>query len=181
MLKKTPELDEESLVRLSRARLFVLDVDGTLTDGRVVYVGDEESQAFCVRDGQGLVWLRRAGVHIAWISGRGSAPTRRRGEELEVEFLRLQCRDKHAALAEIQAQLGIGAGETLAMGDDLPDLALAAGSTFFAAPLDARREVRERADFVTSVPAGQGAVREVCELYLSAKGLWREILEAAEG
>ena len=177
----TPELDEQRLASLSRARLLVLDVDGTLTDGRVVYIGDEELQAFCVRDGQGLVWLRRAGVQLAWISGRGSQPTRRRGEELGVEFMRLRCRDKSTALAEIQAELGIGPAETIAMGDDLPDLALAAGAAFFAAPADARVEVRERADLVTSAVGGLGAVRELCERCLSAKGLWKEILEAAEG
>ena len=80
--------------RLSQVRLFALDVDGTLTDGGVVYLGGEELQRFCVRDGQGLVWLRRAGVELAWISGRGCEATRRRAEELGVQHLVLRCGDK---------------------------------------------------------------------------------------
>lgn len=164
---------------LARARLLVLDVDGTLTDGRVVYVGEEEAQSFCVRDGQGLVWLRKAGVALAWISGRGCAATERRARDLGVEFVHLRCKDKTAALAEVQAHLRIGPAETLAMGDDLPDLALAKGASFFATPADGRGELRERADFVAQVRGGEGAVRELCELCLAAKGRWDELVEAA--
>jgi 3-deoxy-D-manno-octulosonate 8-phosphate phosphatase (KDO 8-P phosphatase) len=166
---------------LARVELFALDVDGTLTDGRVVYVGEQESQAFCVRDGQGLVWLRSAGVRLAWISGRGCAATLRRAQELGVEFIELRCGDKRAALAAIQQRTGIPRERTLAMGDDLPDLALARAAGFFAAPPEACAEVREDADFITTASAGAGAVREVCELCLRAKGEWRAILQAAEG
>ena len=70
-------LGAEARERLDRIKLFALDVDGTLTDGRIVYAGDQELQTFDVRDGQGLVWLRRAGVKLAWISGRGCDATRR--------------------------------------------------------------------------------------------------------
>lgn len=181
MSEQHPSLSAEAAERLARIELFALDVDGTLTDGRVVYVGAEESQAFCVRDGQGLVWLRRAGVMLAWISGRGCEPTQRRAEELAVDLVELRCEDKRATLARIQGRLGIGPDQTLAMGDDLPDLALAAGATFFAAPADARAEVRARADYVTAAPAGAGAVREVCELCLRAKGAWGAIEDAAAG
>jgi 3-deoxy-D-manno-octulosonate 8-phosphate phosphatase (KDO 8-P phosphatase) len=174
-------LSDELARRLGRVTLFVLDVDGTLTDGQVVYMGNQESQAFSVHDGQGLVWMRRAGVKLAWISGRGCSATARRAEELSVDFVELRCKDKRAALAAIQAELGIGPDETLAMGDDLPDLALARGATFFAAPADAREEVRDRADHVTASRAGAGAVREVCELCLRAKNAWRAIEEAAAG
>ncbi len=173
------DFNSDQRAALARARLLVLDVDGTLTDGRVVYVGEQEVQSFCVRDGQGLVWLRKAGVALAWISGRGCAATERRAQDLGVEFVRLRCRDKTAALTELQAQLGISAVETLAMGDDLPDLALARGASFFATPADGRRELRERADLVTEVRGGEGAVRELCELCLVAKGRWDELLEPA--
>lgn len=147
----------------------MLDVDGTLTDGRVIYVGDTESQAFDVHDGQGLVWLRRAGVKLAWISGRGSQPTRRRASELGVEFVELQCKDKTEALRAIQAKLEIDSSRTISMGDDLPDLQLAKESGFFAAPANARPEVKAAAQHVTATAGGQGAVREVCDLILRAK------------
>ncbi|MEO2092604.1 MAG: phenylphosphate carboxylase subunit delta [bacterium] len=164
---------------LVRARLFVLDVDGTLTDGQVVYIGQEELQSFCVRDGQGLVFLRKQGIKLAWISGRGCAATERRGRELGVEFMSLGCRDKAAELTRIQAQAGVTPADTLAMGDDLPDLALARGASFFSVPRGACRELRERADYVSQAAAGAGAVREVCELCLSARGLWDGLVEAA--
>ena len=164
---------------MHEARLFVLDVDGTLTTGAVVFVGDTESQSFDVHDGQGLVWLRRSGVQLAWISGRGSQPTRRRASELGVEHLVLKCKDKSASLREIQSQLGLSAEQTVSMGDDLPDLALAELSGFFAAPSNARPEVLERADLVTRSPGGKGAVREVCEVILRAKGGWQSIHSAA--
>jgi len=156
---------------LARVRLLALDVDGTLTDGRVTYVGDEELQAFCVRDGQGLAWLARAGVQLAWISGRGCTATRRRAEELGVIELHLRCGPKAAVLEGVQERLGVTPDETASMGDDLPDLALASRSAFFACPADARAEVRERADLVCNARGGEGAVRELAEAILAAKGL----------
>ena len=171
----TPEQQE----RLARIKLFALDVDGTLTNGQVVYVGKEESQAFDVLDGQGLVWMRRDGVKLAWITGRGCAATSQRAEELGVEFAVLKCKNKRAALVAIQEELGLTEAETLSMGDDLPDLALGNGSGFFAAPANARPEVKQRADYVTNARGGDGAVREVCELYLRARGQWQALQSAA--
>jgi 3-deoxy-D-manno-octulosonate 8-phosphate phosphatase (KDO 8-P phosphatase) len=166
------QLDGAVLDRLAKIKLFAMDVDGTLTDGRVTYIGPQESQSFDVQDGQGLVWMRKAGIKLAWITGRGCAATERRAEELGVEFQVMQCKDKLAALREIQTSLQIRPQETLSMGDDLPDLALASASGFFCAPANARPEVIERADYVTRLEAGRGAARELCELYLRASGHW---------
>lgn len=175
------EIAREIRECLARARLLALDVDGTLTPGRVVYAGGVEVQSFCVHDGQGLVWLRRAGVVLAWISGRGCDATRRRAAELGVDELHLKVRSKSAVLQEIQRRLGIAAAETVAMGDDLPDLALAAGSGVFACPADARPEVRERADLVTAARAGEGAARELAEALLRARDQWDGTLERYRG
>lgn len=172
-------LSDEITNLLKGVKLLALDVDGTLTDGRVIYVGDTETQCFDVQDGQGLVWLRRAGVKLAWITGRGSQPTKRRASELGVEFLVANCKDKRASLRAIQEELGIEAAQTLSMGDDLPDLALARESGCFAAPANARAEVLEAAAIVTKAAGGSGAVREVCELILRAKGQWQAIRSAA--
>jgi len=170
---------------LAGVRLLALDVDGTLTDGRVTYAeldgGVGELQAFHVQDGQALVWLQRAGVAVAWISGRGSAPTRRRAEELGVAELHLRAGPKDGVLAGIQARLGIAVEHTAAMGDDLPDLALQRRAAFFAAPADARPEVRSAADLVTSARGGRGAVRELAEAILAAQGRWPEIAGSGEG
>jgi len=157
---------------LAGLRLVAFDVDGTLTDGRVVWVGAEQLQSFSVHDGQGLVWLRKAGVRLAWISGRGCTATRLRAEELGIDEVHLRAGPKDAVLAAIQQRLDIAPEATLAMGDDLPDLALARRAALFAAPADARPEVCARADLVLTARGGRGAARELAELVLTAKGRW---------
>ena len=166
---------EEHREVLARARLLALDVDGVLTDGRIAYLGAEELQTFHVLDGQGLRWLQRAGVEVAWITGRGSAATEKRAHELGVHELHMGVGDKHEVLAGVQERLGISAEETVAMGDDLPDLGLARGAALLVSPPGAAAELRERAAFVTRAAGGRGAVRELAEALLRAKGLWSEI------
>jgi len=158
--------------RLALIRLAVFDVDGTLTDGHVTYAGEEEQQTFCVRDGFALALLKQAGISHVWITGRGCDATERRAAELGVTQLLLEVRDKKRALAEVQASLGVSAGETLVMGDDLPDLAMMDGASVFAAPADAAPEVLEQADLVSGSPGGEGAAREVCRRLLLAQGSW---------
>lgn len=166
---------------LARVQLFVLDVDGTLTDGRIVYFdlppaqGELQPQvgellAFDVRDGLGLQTVKRGGVRIVFITGRGSAALERRARELDVRVLS-KISDKRAALQALQAEYGLTSLETAAMGDDLPDLGLAEASAVFFAPATAVEAVRQRADHVTTQAAGRGAVREVCELLAAARGV----------
>ena len=163
---------DAGVAALARARLLALDVDGTLTDGSVIYAGDEEIQVFSVKDGQGLAWLVASGVEVAWITGRGSRATEKRALELGVRRLRMGASDKAAALSEIQQELGVSPEETVAMGDDLPDLALASRAALFACPADAHAELHARAALVTTARGGRGAVRELAEAILRAKGLW---------
>ncbi len=166
---------------LAEARLLVLDVDGTLTDGRVAFVGNEELAVFHVHDGQGLVWLREAGVQVAWISGRGSRAVERRARELGVRELHLGVQDKARVLAELQRRLDIAPEHTLAMGDELSDLALAARAALFVAPANARAEVLSRAQLVTQAAGGAGTVRELAERMLHARGLWQAHVARALG
>lgn len=173
--------------RLAAARLFVLDVDGVLTDGRVVYGADAagetiEVQRFDAKDGLGLNLVREAGVTIAWITGRGNPTTARRAAELGVQELHMRSRlSKAEVLADMQARHGIAAEETIVMGDDLIDLSMAPHASMLASPSDAHAAVRERADLVTIAAGGRGAVREVCDAILVAKGLWDETLARFEG
>lgn len=160
--------------RLARIRLAVFDVDGTLTDGSVTYLGEEELQSFSARDGYALARLKTAKIAQVWITGRGSDPTRRRAKELGVTKLMLSVKDKAAALAEVQAELGVTAEETLVMGDDLQDLAMRGGAEIFAAPRDAADEVVACADLVADAFGGKGAAREVCQRLLAAQGVWSE-------
>lgn len=167
---------------LARIRLVVLDVDGVLTDGRIVYGSSaphDELMHFHVRDGLGLVWLKQAGLHVAWITGRGCIATRGRAKELEIADYLERVKDKHAALLEVQGRRAVGREETLVMGDDLPDLPMRSLCALFAAPADACEEVRERADLVMRASGGRGAVRELCELLLRAQGRWQRIVDAA--
>jgi 3-deoxy-D-manno-octulosonate 8-phosphate phosphatase (KDO 8-P phosphatase) len=168
--------------RLSRIRLLALDVDGVLTDGRIVRGPsgkDDEYPAFDVQDGLALKWLRKADVAVAWISGRGSPAVASRARELGVRELHLSVASKRGVLRAIQERLGVEIDETAAMGDDLPDLGLRAAAGFFAAPSNARREIAARADLVTVSSGGRGAVRELCEEILRAKGIWPSILDDA--
>jgi 3-deoxy-D-manno-octulosonate 8-phosphate phosphatase (KDO 8-P phosphatase) len=164
--------------------LLALDVDGVLTDGRIALgpagPGDERP-SFDVQDGIALRWMREAGVLVAWISGRGSPAVSFRARELEVAEIHLRSTSKRETLREIQERLEISVEATAAMGDDLPDLGMRARSGFFAAPANARPEIRERADLVTESRGGRGAVRELCERILRAKGRWQAIVDAAQG
>jgi 3-deoxy-D-manno-octulosonate 8-phosphate phosphatase (KDO 8-P phosphatase) len=164
------DLSGDARAALCRARLLVLDVDGTLTDGRVVYAGDEEIQCFSVLDGLGLRWLQEEGIQIAWITGRGSKPTERRAAELGVRHLYLRVKDKTEVLESLQKELGLDPEQTLAMGDDVPDFELARRACFLAAPASAHPAVRAQADWVSQAVAGAGAVREFCALGLDARG-----------
>ncbi len=163
-------------------RLLALDVDGVLTDGRISFGAEGpagDRPAFDVQDGIALRWIQQAGVTVAWISGRGSPAVTFRARELGVAEVHLRVESKRAALLEIQERLGISVEQTAAMGDDLPDLGLRARSGFFAAPSNARPEMLERADLVSSSSGGRGAVRDLCERILRAQGRWQSIVDAA--
>jgi len=169
---------EPRLAELLRpVRLVALDVDGTLTDGAVtVSGGGGEELRFSVVDGFGIKELQRAGIVVAWITGRSSPATVARAEGLQVTELHLGQLHKTAALRSIQERLGIAPRETVAMGDDLPDLSLRPCVGFLAAPANARPEMLSRADFVTHAQGGSGAVRELAEMILRAQGRWAAIV-----
>jgi len=165
--------------RLARARLLCLDVDGVLTDGRIVYGPRgraEELQQYHVQDGIAIEWLLEHGVQVVWISGRGSRATELRAEELGVRELHTRVKDKRAVLEDVQRRLAIAAHETIVMGDDLPDLALLGACALFAAPRNAVAEVRARAGLVTRASGGAGAVRELAQAILAARGAWSAIV-----
>ena len=120
-----------------------------------------------MHDGHGLNALRKTGVTIAWITGRGCRATERRAEELGIRELHMRSGPKDEVLARIQERLGIPREHTVAMGDDLPDLALQTRSGVFCAPANARPEVRAAADLVMQSAGGEGAVRELTDRILA--------------
>ena len=161
----TPEL----LARAAKVRLLLLDVDGVMTDGRLYYgPGGELMKAFDVKDGHGIV-LVRDHVELGVISGRPGLAARRL-EELRVKHLVFGQRDKLQGYAEL-AHLGVADDEVAYMGDDVNDLGLLAKVGLSACPADAHPLVRAAVHFVAASPGGRGAVRELCELVLRAKGV----------
>jgi len=158
------------LARAARVRLLLLDVDGVLTDGRIYYGPEGEAlKAFDVRDGHGIV-LVRGHVQLGVISGRPGKASQRRLEELRFQHLVFGQRDKLAGYAQL-GHLGIADDEVAYMGDDVNDLPLLRKIGLSAAPADARPEVLGAVHFVSRSPGGRGAVRELCELILRAKGI----------
>ncbi|TDJ46540.1 MAG: phenylphosphate carboxylase subunit delta [Gammaproteobacteria bacterium] len=155
----------------AQIRLLVLDVDGVLTDGRLIYGADgSEAKAFNVRDGLGIKLAMRAGIEVAVISGRGGPAVDRRMAELGIRHVYLEQADKPAALASITADIGAGLDVVACVGDDLPDLVMMERCALGIAVADAHQTVRDAADWVTGHPGGHGAVREVCDLLIAARG-----------
>lgn len=155
-------------------RLLVLDVDGVLTDGRLYYGPRGETlKVFHVRDGYGLRRLKDAGVQLAVISGRSSPAVLRRCRELGIDHVVQGADDKLAAFERLLARTGLRAAQCACIGDDVPDVPVlrAAGLSFAVA--DAHPEARRAAHFVTKLPGGRGAVREVCDRLLQARGRGR--------
>ena len=157
--------------KLSGIRLVAFDVDGVFTDGRF-YLSDDgvESKTFNTQDGFGIRQLLDADVNVAVISGRSSGAVERRMTELGVPYVTQACSNKVAALDSIAAEIGVSANACVYVGDDVPDLPLLAHVGFSVAVANAVSQVRDACDYTTSARGGYGAVREVCELVLSAQG-----------
>jgi YrbI family 3-deoxy-D-manno-octulosonate 8-phosphate phosphatase len=169
----TADLDR----RLARVQLLLLDVDGVLTDGGVTY--DDrggETKTFHIRDGLALRAWRRAGYRAGIITGRSSAVVERRAAELGIEILRQGIDDKLAAATEVIAECGLTWEETAFLGDDLPDLPVVMRCGVGAAVADACAELRRAAAVVTTLPGGRGAVRELIERLLGARGGWDAVV-----
>lgn len=151
-------------------RLLVLDVDGVLTDGRLYYGPRGEAlKVFHVRDGYGIVELRRAGVEVAVISGRRSPIVAARCRELGVRHVHQGVADKLAVLARLCARLRITAAACACVGDDVPDVPLLRAVALGFAVADAHDAVRRAAHVVTRLRGGHGAVREVCDHLLALR------------
>ncbi len=172
---------EVSPERWAGVQLLACDVDGVLTDGSLSFDSHGELiQTFYVRDGFGLVAARRAGIKIAWISGRPSKVAQHRFNELGLDFCLLACDDKAAALLDLQKQLNIGRGACCFIGDDVPDLSAFTVCGLKVAVADAEPVVVSRADYITRARGGRGAVREIIDLMLTSRGYWDMMLDMFE-
>ncbi|MDD5698714.1 MAG: HAD-IIIA family hydrolase [Victivallaceae bacterium] len=163
--------------KIDKIKALVLDIDGILTDGRVGYSAADEVKFFHVRDGHGIKMLMRAGFKVGALSGRKAEANRRRARELNFDFLYENRKDKLAAFEILLQENSLEAEECLYIGDDVVDLPVIRRAGIGIIVADAPDYLDEYADFRTKTAGGRGAVREVCEWLLRARGLWDKQME----
>lgn len=171
--------DAAALEAARNVRILFLDVDGVLTDGGLIFNAEGEyAKRFHTLDGHGIKLAQRAGITVAVISGRDSNALRTRLAQLGITHFALGTEDKVPAAQRILDTVGLDWAAAAVMGDDWPDLSLFQRCHFAAAPAGAHLENRARAHWVSTAAAGAGAVREVCDLLLSAQGHYGSMLAA---
>ena len=170
-------IDKEIISKAQKIKLFAMDVDGVLSDGKIIYNSYEvETKAFFVQDGFGLVSLKKYGISLAIITGRNSPMVDRRAKELGVDYVIQGRDDKYTQLNILAERLGLDMTQCAYIGDDLPDLKALIHAGFGVAPANAVNEVKNAADFVTQKTGGNGAVREVCDFILKAQGHYDDFI-----
>ena len=170
--------------RAARIKVLLMDVDGTMTDGAVTLLSQNDGTAleiktFDAHDGQGLTLAHTAGLRTGCITGRESPALLRRAREMKMEFIYMKQPVKMPAYEEILQKTGISDSAVAFIGDDLPDLPLMRRAGLAVAVGDAVPEVKQVAHYVTRAPAGHGAIREAVELVLKSKGIWTEMIDKA--
>ncbi len=180
----------EVLARARKIKLFLMDVDGTLTDGGVCLISTtaadgsgaatvSEMKIFNAQDGQGLSLAHTMGIQTGFITGRRSPAVAKRAEELRVTFVYLGQAKKTQAFDECMEKAGVTADEVAYMGDDLPDIPLAQRAGLGVCVADGVDELKAVCHYTTRRVAGRGAAREVIELILKAQGRWEEAVPLA--
>lgn len=158
-----------------KIKYLIIDVDGTMTDAGIYY--DEhgnELKKFCTKDGAGFFAARKVGIKVMVLTGRECAATTRRMTEMKVDYLVQDCKDKMTYLKQFMKDNGISRDEMGYLGDDLNDLPPMSLCGFVGCPADACLEVRERADYISDVKGGHGAVRDIIEHMLRERGEWKK-------
>lgn len=162
--------------RAARVRLLILDVDGVLTDGRIIYdnYGDE-LKFFDVQDGMGLYLLHKAGIPCVLITAKRSRLVKRRAKELWIARLYQNVQDKLAVYEEVKRRFGVGDDAIGFVGDDIVDLPIMRRVGLSVAVPYAIEEIKRVAHWVTQRAGGRGAVREVIDTVLKAQGVWESV------
>ncbi len=165
--------------KLKKIKLLLLDVDGILTDGSIMYTDNgKEIKTFNAKDGLGIRLLINAGIKVGIITGRRSNALTSRCRDLGIDIIfdGIGINQKVKALEDILKATNISHEKTAFAGDDLPDIAVMKRVGLSITTADASANVMEMADMVTSLNGGQGAVRQICEEILKAQGLWENII-----
>lgn len=172
------DITEKELFKIAAdIECLILDVDGVLTDGSIILDdAGNELKCFHVRDGHGIKMLMRAGIKVALITGRYSKVVDRRAHELGIKEVFQKCHDKIIAYRQLADKYSLKDNEIAYIGDDVVDIPLLKRSGLSVAVADAHEEVKAVAKMITKKVGGRGAVREVCDFLLKAKGLWQDII-----
>ena len=169
---------QADIEKLRHIKLLLLDVDGVMTDGRIIYDDrGAEIKEFHVKDGLGIRMLILAGVQVGIVTGRSSPALRHRCNNLGIDIVFDGVRKKAMVLDDIIRSLALTPDQIAFIGDDLPDLPLMRRVGLCIAVGDAHPSVAGEAHMVTTANGGNGAVREVCDAILKAQGLWENALE----
>ncbi len=185
MAERSRKIPASVLRRARKIRLLLMDVDGTLTDGKVCLFarmsdGDlGELKVFDAHDGAGLTLAHIMGIKTGLITGRTSAATAQRAKEMKMDYVYQGRAKKVDAYEECKQSSGASDAETAYIGDDLPDLDLFARAGLAVATANAAPELKKVAHYVTRASGGNGAAREVVELILRAQGRWKEAIPKA--
>ena len=164
--------------RVKKIKMLILDVDGVLTDGRIIWTSSaEEMKLFNVQDGVGIILAKRAGLKIAIISARKSKVTEIRAKELKITEVYQSIESKLVAYKRLIDKYELAEEEVAYIGDDLHDIPVLRRVGFAVATANAQEEAKQVSHYVTEKNGGEGAVREVINMILKAKGLWDKAVE----
>ncbi|MBI5287297.1 MAG: HAD-IIIA family hydrolase [Deltaproteobacteria bacterium] len=171
-------LSKTLIEKIKAIKLLILDVDGVLTDGRIIYDDDgRQIKAFDVKDGHGIKLLMQGGVDVGIITARESRVILHRAKDLGIDIVYQKAIDKVKAFQEIIDKRGLQPNEVAYVGDDIVDLSILRRVGFSAAVNDSVEDIRGSVDWVTTKQGGRGAVREICELILKVQGKWEKVTE----
>ncbi len=174
------KLKKEILNKAKKIKLLATDVDGVLTDGKIVILNSgEELKFWDAYDRFAFTLLRNYAPHIkiAWITGRASPQVASRANEVGVNYLYQKCMDKITAVTEILKKENLSVNEVAFIGDDLVDLPVLLRCGFSACPKNAPADVKEAVDYITDTESGKGVFREIVEIIFKSQGLWKKVLE----
>ncbi len=174
-------IEDSVLVKAKKIKLLLLDVDGVLTDGRIVYdSGGGDSKFFDVHDGMGVYALSKAGIKTIIVTAKGSRAIKPRARDMRVAEVFADVSPKSAVLDKILKKYRVTKDEICFVGDDLVDLGLMKIVGLPIAVFNACPEIKQAASYITIKHGGRGAVREIAELILKSQGKWREIIRFYE-
>ncbi|MFH1269448.1 MAG: HAD-IIIA family hydrolase [Candidatus Omnitrophota bacterium] len=171
------DIKQELIEKAKKIKMLLLDVDGVLTDGRIIYDSSgRDMKFFDVHDGLGVYCLKKAGIKTILITAKGSRAIKPRARDMRVEAVFENIFPKTVVLEKILKKYKLNAEEVCFVGDDLVDLSLMKKAGLSIAVFNAAPEIKQAASYVTLKHGGHGAVREVVELILKAQGKWQEII-----